>query len=253
MISRGGYSKRGQLTLFILVSVLLVLSVVLFYYLKGNLLENNIPGSEPTRDEIIECLDFTTKNALYFVSYQGGYNTKPGRVFDFSPTFFPYFYYEGEESVPSLDFIEKEMGEYVKENLGSCLDSLETSGFDVGYDINNVNVEIKKEGVEFVVDDPITLSKDSLSMQIQLSKFPEFYPVKLYDLHTMSEFYVNDLVEDEDYYCITCIARMAEESNSKFLLFPVVDDVYLVMAFEDSIDPLVFNFVTKFKPQEDLS
>jgi len=239
--------------LFILVSVLLVLAIVLFYYLKGDILGNNIPGSGPIKDGVIECLEFTTQNALYFVSYQGGHNTKPDRVFDFSPTFFPYFYYEGQGSVPSLDFIENEMGEYVKENLGSCLDSLEISGFDVGYDIQNVNVEIREEGVEFIVDDSITLSKDSLSMQIQLSRFPDFYPVKLYDLHAMSEFYINDLVEDEDYYCITCIARMAEESETRFLFFPMVKDVYLVMAFEDSKDPLVFNFVTKFKPAEDLS
>jgi len=34
-------------------------------------------------------------------------------------------------------------------------------------------------------------------------------------------------------------------------LFPVVDDVILVMAFEDEINPVSFNFVNKFNPSSE--
>lgn len=244
-----GVSKKAQLTLFVLVSVLLVLAIVLYYFFQGDFLNRDIPGSESVQEEILDCLDFTSKNALYFVSYQGGYVSPPEKSFSFSPTFFAYYYYEGQSLMPSLDAIESQMALYVRENLDICLASLSDDDFVVSSDISLVSVQINEEGVEFTVDDAVTIQKESSSMQFDLSSYPQFYNVRLYDMYLMSEFFVNDLIEDEDYYCITCLSRMADISGTKFYLFPVVDDVYLVMVFEDKPNPLVFNFMTKYREE----
>jgi len=238
--------KGGQVTIFVIVAIVVVIAIAGFYFLDTSFFSQPIVGSGVVRDSIVECLDFTSKNALYVVAYQGGYNDRPEKIFDFSPTFFPYYYYEGSNLMPSISFMEEEMGNNVRENLGDCLESIDIGGFDLSYGAYDVSVAIVDDGVEFIVDMPVSLSKEEETMTIDLSDFPVFHEAKLLDLYEISRFFVEDQVEDSETYCITCVNRMANEAGINFYLFPILDDVVIVMAFEDKEDPLVFNFVNKY-------
>jgi hypothetical protein len=246
-----GLKKRGQLTLFVIVAVVLVVGIAGYFIVKDVILDKPIPGSEIIRDSVDDCLTFTTKNALYFVSYQGGYNTRPERNFNFDPSYFSYYYYEGQDMMPSLEMMESEMGVYVAENLGGCFDSLEVAGFEIDYNQFDVDVDISKDGVEFVVKSPIGLSREEASMVIELKRFSVFHETKLYDMYEISKFFVTDQVEDPETYCISCIAEMAAEAGIYFYLFPVFEDIILVTAFEKNNEPLVLNFVNKYVPNDE--
>jgi hypothetical protein len=244
-------SKRGQLTIFVIIAVVVVIAIIGYYLIEVGVGFGEIAGSEGVYGSVVDCLDYMGQSAVYVVSYQGGYNTAPEKNFDFSPTFFSYHYYEGEAMVPSIEMIEKEMGAFVDDNLGACLDDIDSGGFEISYDVSDIDVEITKPGVNFVVDMPIVLTKGDDKMIVELSELPVFVETKLYDIIEISRYFVDDLKEDPDYYCISCITSMAEEAGVKFYLFPVVDDVILVMAFEDEINPVSFNFVNKFNPSSE--
>ena len=245
-----GSKKRGQLTLFIIVAVVLVVGIAGYFVVKDVFLNRPIPGSEVVRASMEDCLVFTSKNALYFVAYQGGYNTRPERNFNFDPSYFSYFYYEGEDVMPSLEMIEGEMGAYVVEHLGECFDSLEIDDFEIDYSSFDVDVDILEEGVEFRVKSSITLSREDASMIVELSRFPVFHETKLKKMYEISRFFVDDQLENPETYCLTCVTRMANEAGIYFYLFPVFENIILVMAFEDNNDPLVLNFVNKYVPVE---
>jgi len=241
----GVFSKRGQLTLFIVIAIIVV-GIIVFFASVGNLIDRPIKGSEGLRDSIVECLDFTTGNSFNFVSYQGGYNRPPEKYFSFDPTFYPYYYYEGEVFVPSIDVIEGEMAEYVVENLADCLNDINSSGFDVSYGKPNVKVGIGDDEVEYIVDMQILIERDENVMTLELSKFPVYYPSNFLKLYEVSKFYIEDLVNDPDYYCISCISEMSERDDFYFYIFNILEDVGLVMVFEKGESPLIMNFVTKF-------
>jgi len=242
--------KRGQLTLFVIVAVVLVIGIAGYFVVKDVFFNRPIPGSEVVRASMEDCLTFTSKNALYFVAYQGGYNDRPEKNFNFDPSYFSYYYYEGEDMMPSLEMFEKEMGVYVGENLGDCFDAIEADGFEIDYSSFDVDVDVLEEGVEFRVKSSITLSREEASMIVELSRFPVFHETKLKSMYEISRFFVDDQLEDPETYCLTCVAKMAEEGGIYFYLFPVFENIILVMAFEDNNDPLVLNFVNKYIPVE---
>lgn len=238
--------KGGQLTIFVIVAIVIVIAIAGFYFMKDTFFQRPIEGSEAVRASLLDCLDFTTKNALYIVSYQGGYNEAPEKIFNFSPTFFPYYYYDGADLMPSIDFIEGQMGEHVSEHLDDCLADIDGAGFELSYGASDVDAEVTRDGVEFVVDMPVVLSKAEETMVIELKSYPVFYETKLLDIYDISNFFIKDQMEDPELYCISCINRMATEVGVNFYLFPLLDDVVIVMAFEDKENPVVFNFVNKY-------
>jgi len=69
-------NKRGQVTIFIILAILIVASVVLFFVFRDNL------GIEETKDiqsslvvNFVEgCMDKTLNNSIYAVAANGGYS-----------------------------------------------------------------------------------------------------------------------------------------------------------------------------------
>jgi hypothetical protein len=238
--------KRGQLTIFIIIAVIVFIGIVIYFTLGSNL-TNGIGGSSVVDDAISECVTFMVDSSYKFVTYQGGYSTPPEKFFNFSPTFFPYYYYEGKSLIPSLTEFEDEMGNFVEENLADCFDSIESAGFDVLYDEIVVDVAIDEDGVEYEVDTSVTLNREGQSMRVDVDE-TRYYESKLYYLYEAASFFVADQVEDPEFYCISCITAMAEQRGFKFYIFPLVEDVYFVMIFTNDDDPLILNFVNKYKP-----
>jgi hypothetical protein len=240
------FSRKGQLTIFIIVAVVIVMAIIIYFTSLKDLFNRPIEGSETLRDSIVECLDFTTKNSLYFVSYQGGYNHAPEKHFSFSPTFFPYYYFEGDDLFPTIDLIEKEMAEYVEENLDSCLDDIEGSEFDISYGEPIVKVEITDDEINYIIDMLLVLKRDENSMTLDLSRYPVYHPSNFSKLYEISKFYIDDLKDDPNNYCISCISEMTENNELNFYSIEILDNASLVMVFEKKDNPLILNFGIKF-------
>ena len=238
---------RGQVTIFIIAAVVIVLGISLFYFI-GSDSENNSSGNSVVDDAILECVTFMTDTSYQFVPYQGGYHTPPQRFFNFSPTFFPYYYYEGQSLIPSLQDIEKEMGAFVNDNLGDCFNSMERAGFEVSYEPIVTTVTIAEDDVTYTVDTVVTLTRDGQAFRVDTSTLdPMIYESKLYYLYDAAAFFVADQVEDSEFYCISCITRMAETHGFRFYIMPLVDEVYFVTVFTEGEDPTILNFVAKYK------
>lgn len=243
-------SRKGQLSIFVIVTILIVVGIVLFFAFSKDFLNKSVNKNEAVLGSIRECLDFTTRNSLYLVTYQGGYNHEPEKHFSFSPVFFPYYYHEGDIFIPSIDVIEKEMAEYVDENLIFCIEEIDSSGFNISYGESITEVKIGEEEVTYVVDMSIVLKNDESSVVLELKDGPVYYSSNFLKLYEISEFYVEDLKDDPNYYCISCVGEMALNSNLYFYVVPMVDDVKLVMVFEKGDEPLRLNFVTKLEDDQ---
>jgi len=244
-------SKKAQLTIYVLLAIVIVVFVIVYFLTDSNegvIYQND--GSEAILDSLINCLEFTSKSSLYLITYQGGYNSPPNESFSFSPTFFPYYYFDGDILLPHVDSFETEMSQYIEENLASCFEEVDDGGFSISYGSPFVETDILDEGVVFTIDMPVLLIKGDKNRIIELSEYPVYYESSLLDMLKVAKFYVEELDEDSQFYCISCISEMTGDYGLNFYIFHALEDVDLVMIFEKAEEPLILNFMTKTQREE---
>ncbi len=163
--------KRGQVTLFIVVG-LVIISIIglLVYYKSGELglREVSVPAQvQPIYDHVENCLDEVSIDGLNLIGSQGGFY-KVDKGLDYFDNQLTAYYWLDEYSVkyPELGKIESELEDYVDDNLKNCVDFSNFNGFEVidgrvsshvvlGENvIVNLNypLEIKKEGAVFKIN-----------------------------------------------------------------------------------------------------
>jgi len=144
--------KRGQVTLFIIIGLVLLLSIGIVVYVTTTRVVRpieekiEVPADvKPVHDFITDCLFNTGKQGVQLLGLQGGYIYIPAIIaktpaaninLDPTGTFkIPFWYYEGEDRTPSIKFMQSELTRYVKENLPACIDDF--SAFEAQYDISS--------------------------------------------------------------------------------------------------------------------
>jgi len=74
--------KRGQVTIFIIIGIILLIILALFLYFRGESLDlepqEKIPSEfVPVRNLIEECMQVHAKEGIYLLGIQGGYTKLP--------------------------------------------------------------------------------------------------------------------------------------------------------------------------------
>ncbi len=132
--------KRGQVTVFIIVGILLLILLGTFFLLVSTLTTfklKNAPVSPLPIDTVNtifeECLSNTAEEGVAVLSMQGGYYSLPPtyRVSDLY--FIPYYFYQGSAQFPSQEVLEKQLALFIQDALPQCLDftQLEQQGFSI--------------------------------------------------------------------------------------------------------------------------
>ena len=122
-------SKRGQITIFIIIGLIIVIAVGLFY-LKSSVetkeLEK-IPDyqiAEPIRFFVQSCLDNVVDNGIFYTNFQGGYYDVPNSLYYFFAEI-PFYFYLGNDALPDKATFESEFSKYVKNELPICINNFE--------------------------------------------------------------------------------------------------------------------------------
>lgn len=154
------YERKGQLTLFIVLGILLLLALILVIFLKKEIVTFKPEGIIPTEKGKVEsyitnCIQEAGEEALFKVGIQGGYIEVPAEISDngnlhlrTSPfTVVPYWAYGLNTNIPSLEQIKAEIDDYMEEQVRECLFGLDT--FQQTYDlIEKSKIESNTEIVE---------------------------------------------------------------------------------------------------------
>ena len=176
--------KRGQLGIFILLAIIVAVAIISLLFLSSREIE--VPSAQPPLQQIkiiySSCLNEVSKNALFVVGQQAGYAFLPedeSKVFlsgnqeqqDLSFLEVPYVYNKGQTSVPSLEFIEKEIADFVEVELVTCLASKDLEEVSEGYtiDFKNTRPEVSEsleEKILFKVNNVAKLSKGTASFDL---------------------------------------------------------------------------------------
>jgi hypothetical protein len=198
-------SKKGQITIFIIIGIILVLSVAIGIYFYQSRVTTPIkrivpvPGDlQQVYDYVAVCTEQIAKDGLILQGAQGGYISIPP-IIDKNPNSFipadpagitktPLWYYEGEDRTPPLEFMQRELAIFVKQNLPACVGNFGTFGQQ--YQIipkSEILPVITYTDEEVIVEVKWQLDIRIQDRQAQLDQFIVSFPLKFRSMWEMAK------------------------------------------------------------------
>jgi hypothetical protein len=205
--------KKGQVTIFIIIAIVIVSAIASFFLFKGNVLNPEI-GESPEKNPgsfLSTCMEEKIRETVSKISSQGGYISNPlNKTFKFdgenSFTDISYLCYTSNYYIPCVNqepmlihHLKSEIKNYISEDVGKCFDrltsSLSNQGFTVDAKYKDFEVELTEGKIALNVDAELTLTKTG-----ETSSYTELKII------TLSKFYdtamvVQEIVSQEAKYC----------------------------------------------------
>ena len=198
-------NKRGQVTVFVIIGIVLIILILLFYFLKdkvslGPPSQQNIEDQFPQiKEHIEECLVEIATPRLRQMGLQGGFINTPADTFrNHQNNKVSYLCYDIKDQpycrsrILRLEDMENELSEYILQDLqNQCLN---INAFEKpGYDLNKGNLDIKTtisdDNVLIDANLPIKITRGDLSAEE--SEFSVLINVPLGRLYQASRDIVN--------------------------------------------------------------
>jgi hypothetical protein len=140
--------KKSQISLFVIIGlVVLIVAVFLIIKINQDRLnqiklqgETENPKLQPVVRFVNDCLELKTKEALIKLGEQG--LIYPDAYLASKNTKIAYFYFKGRNYFPKKEAIEKEVSDYVIENMKSCTGDFSKIGFTVDDSYEKMKAEI---------------------------------------------------------------------------------------------------------------
>ena len=240
MLSKRG--KKGQVTIFIIIAIVIVALVVLFFVFRGDLQKQQIPAFvEPIETSFLVCLEENALTGISLLELSGGnleeIDFEPGSEYmpfsshlNFVGNEVPYWFYISgnnlpRENVPSVKDMESQLENYIEKNIQGCaFEDLYDQNYDFEKGLAEANVVIKEDNV-----------KIDLEMDLSVSKGEDFFVVKDHDIEVKSK--LGSLYKD-------AVEIYEQEQQTFFLEKYGVDNLRLyapVDGVEIKCSPMVWN------------
>ncbi|RMF54786.1 hypothetical protein D6745_04080 [Candidatus Woesearchaeota archaeon] len=199
--------KRGQITLFLIIGIVLVFSTAVILFIRGNIgsLKPGVEKGEevpyeiqPVKEFVDKCIDSVAYEAIQQLGMGGGYinpvdipsdlEISPfavdSDVLIYEPQYLPYWHYVDNNFVvrsnrPSLkkvsdgdNSVESQLEHYMNANLKACTRGFsDFEQFEVSEGVVKTDVKITKNNVVFKVNYPLQVNVKGSPTTYSVSKF----------------------------------------------------------------------------------
>lgn len=177
--------KKGQVTIFIIIAILIIALASLFFIFKDKLIGNRLPPEiAKIHNSLVSCLEEDMETGIYLLESQGGYiylpNFEPGSEYmpfssqlNFLGNSIPYWYYVSgnniqKEQVPSKPEMEHHLEEFIENKVKTCVFN---SYYEQGYEIYigepnaDISIQDKKVLLNLKMDFKITKGEETTSIK----------------------------------------------------------------------------------------
>jgi hypothetical protein len=198
--------KRGQLTIFIILAILVVvIALLIFRVIK-------IPGgvkgvdTDSVYNFVDSCLEEVGEEVIYQIGQNGGYYLPSSTS---TSTGIPYYYLNKENLMPAKEKIEIQISFFIKERLFFCTKNfVDFPDYNISQGNISVKATIYQDKIKLKVDYPIRISKGEESSLIR--DFEREIPVRLGLMYDS----ISEVLNSSEYgICLTCLYDLAEEND----------------------------------------
>ncbi len=242
--------KRSQISLFILISLIVLIAVSLVLYLRG--VEEfeideylDVPTEiAPVKTYIDECIKKSATEAAYIIGMQGGYNTLPEKFLELIFSKVPFYYFEGNKLMPSKKDIENEFAVSTNERLEACIDLsiLESKGYKISLGNIETKIKINQNNVIARVNLPLTIEVGETVHEIK--DFLYEVPIRLGHIYDVSEELIDKIVEEPYYIDLTFL--LEQDLDISIIHQDECTDIYVILDnYSKTSDDYLFLFAAK--------
>ena len=232
-------NKKGQITVFIILSLIIILIIIsTIVYTNINLKDSTqISFNQQTNilvDEFKKCLEDTYKESINEVSFQGGYFYEPLTEYLKNDLNSIPFYYFGElEYIPEPELIEEQIIASIDSKKGVCLNLINSSGLNYEYYYELPNVSINDSIIEIKEKLKLILTKENLTNVFDLN---ELIKIKsnLLEMNSFSSYITYSYELNNESICLSCFQEIALDKN-------------LIVEIDDSIENILIITITETK------
>lgn len=190
--------KRGQLTIFVIVALVIVGLVVLAYLFFPRILVGLGISSDNPNAFIQTCMEKTINEVVENISLQGG-SLNPENYILYQDNKIQYLCYTREYYVPCVmqqpllnQKIESEIARGIKDTADECFDEMKKNFESGGYSVNlkkgETIIELLPKKISITFNSELTLTKDSAK---RYEKINVFLDNNLYELTSIADSILN--------------------------------------------------------------
>lgn len=214
--------KKGQVTLFIIVGIVILFLIGLFVSMSDIDLSSfgGPPGEiEPISRYTQDCISSVAGDGVFAMKMQGGYINQPEEI-ELTDSYVnmgfrvPYWLHEQRNYMPSMSHMERELAGYIDENLHNCLDDYKdfSHEFEVEVNDSNTTVDIINDKILIETVMPLRADKKGVEEVYHWDNFPVEVDDKLGELYSLArdimrhsnehaflEDYTDEMIASSDY------------------------------------------------------
>lgn len=125
--------KKGQITLFMIIALIILIAIALYIYVTQQtqtFIPDVVipPNVEPINRYISTCIGDVAKEGMILQGLQGGFidipnkiqYTRSSHISVGQSQIIPNWYHNGENRIPSLEYMERDLEGYILRNLETC-------------------------------------------------------------------------------------------------------------------------------------
>jgi len=237
--------KRGQITAFIIVGIIILSCAGILIYLNANdakapaeisserLQQAALFGS--SIPQFVEyCQREAVNEAIIENSLTGGYFVLPEKRTSGMNDDVPYFLYSGQNLFPTEDMIAEEIGSYADAVLGLCLgnfEKLKELGYNISYEEPSSVLVLDQKSILIKTKMPLSASKDTQTKQF--NEFTANIPAEqLYnDINAARKIAESQEARQKlgkgDEICISCYSDIAAQNGLFVNILPYHNNTYI--------------------------
>jgi hypothetical protein len=186
--------KRGSVSIFIIVGLVLLVAVSLIYVIASGIV---VPpwgkDSASVRKYTEECMNTITAQGISVMEIQGGYIGLPTRLVATDAYIdmgykIPYWYHHARDYRPTIRMMEVELSNYVQKNLPLCLDNYSAfKGLRITADGNmTVDASIGEHEVSVRLNYPLIIQEAGSDRLETLERFGKDIPSNIGTMHLLA-------------------------------------------------------------------
>ncbi|MBU4500985.1 MAG: hypothetical protein KKA79_00210 [Nanoarchaeota archaeon] len=245
--------KKGQLTIFVILGLVLSSVVVLSFVFWDTLTEQasktgiikGITMSDEARSvetTVKDCLQEEIYLILTNMGLQGGYtdtgSLQTVKVSGFEDLDVPYLYYGGQSKVPTQRQMEIGLSSALVDSSKNC--KLDIPGLKISYGTPKPQVRIMSNDVKFSINWPIIIEKEGIKSNIGSFKYSN--PLRLNTLAEVASQIIE--VQGDGEICLSCLAEIAFKNGVEIDLDQLEDTMfYLITDKESKVDGKEYLFL----------
>lgn len=250
------HTKGGQVSVFIIIGVIMLLSVALVYIIADNKAKSNkqeiriaeeVGYAGSVRQFVQRCVDDSSKEAIVQYCLAGGKVYNPEQILKAGTWNITYLHYINSTYLINEEDAEITLSAKTAELIMGCVDDFNAfPGKNIDHSVLDIEVDIKEEGVLFNVNFPVEVKeKDSVE---KMDKFERFHNLNMLELIST----VNSILEQErlNMQGFNITHMMKQKLDVSANVYGADNKLYFItdMNEESSDRKMVFMFASRITP-----